>query len=1116
MNILSYQGHLAPGSLLFGYDMNLLEGFVMTYAYCYVRRKNTVMKEGVLSPSKAPLENIQHYAERAGGKDRETIVAWLDGSFPGRSRSISILSEPIPYNANPKLVDFANRNMLCRIDVTALERDGYVESYCKPKGRGEGYPKVDGIDTQEKIPWTTTDVPEKLLFQNIPHYFMTLKDGVVPHKYVRIIGYNQSDEICPVCGEHDKYWVNSVDVFHCPNDHQWFNWLGSDSSLPTEPATITFPKNELESVEWDLGKRTFVYTTRILEERGKYKQGHLYKSPYGCRLLVEEVKTYHKVEQHPFIKELTTEQIAEIGSHPFDVLKLRAVDTCNYNITGIPFWIQKDWLGSGDKASVVHSHFNKAATEGMVHPTGTTTPTVMRLTTSKEHLHYVAALEKLLTDIYTEMIQMRKRVSGITVDISYEKNWLHDEIVDGASVYASVVNDEVVGGSICDESKRLVDTLYLQLIGFAPKHRGKGYGKMLIKTMLAMEKEAKPNLKYADLLVLATNPAKSLYERLGFKPVATEMVATISSAVSAESLILDDGDDAVVMQYTTGTEALITKEHLLQRAAVAVYENGLYCYVPRNTPVYKTGILVPKVDPLEQGKHYRDRAMSNNDSIVAFTEPIGDTKNPALMMLRDTYDLFFIDIMGMAIASAVTIQACVDGKVADSSLHGVMHAHLQKIDWHRATAIDPYCFQNIPHFRLVPYEGRIDPKYIHRVPTATDDRTYYVSDGLVSGFGPYWNTTAQILRNEYNLRLQEIPGDDTDAIVVTQWISKAGPSTIPYDKIESMMKLYTHDPNTKGGHVPPFLLITSNPKRAPHTMETYVLFGNDPYAYPLRTEDQRSRAARMAIVKGIPPDQCKFDTTLSKDMLALKDLSPNTSIEGCDTMTLTASTEALSPGKQKARLAIIAHIVKHMNLMDPDGDNGRRYTELLTKMSDAEFSAFMTRLKEKKEHLHLVAPAFRKNLSVPNLMKASESLGVQIFQRLWLHDPVTGRRFLTKHKYPILVEPVRRAQQFLDKKISIPENDKKIDAMTGQVTGDDRAAGISAPEEHILRTRGLSKTLRELVGVRGGDIAAFGEFKRQIEENGSVQLDTLSTDSRARSGAIVNIFFKAMHLDNNF
>ena len=135
--------------------------------------------------------------------------------------------------------------------------------------------------------------------------------------------------------------------------------------------------------------------------------------------------------------------------------------------------------------------------------------------------------------------------------------------------------------------------------------------------------------------------------------------------------------------------------------------------------------------------------------------------------------------------------------------------------------------------------------------------------------------------------------------------------------------------------------------------------------------------------------------------------------------------------------------------------------------------------------------------------------------RLWLPDPVTGRKFLTNEQYMVIRIPIRRAQQEVDKKLSVPESDVHIDALTGQVTGPDKAGSISTVEMRALHTRGLGTVLQEYVRVRGGDLTAYGDFKRQLEETGEVSMAQLDPTTRSRSSVITGVLFRSILLDNN-
>ena len=88
--------------------------------------------------------------------------------------------------------------------------------------------------------------------------------------------------------------------------------------------------------------------------------------------------------------------------------------------------------------------------------------------------------------------------------------------------------------------------------------------------------------------------------------------------------------------------------------------------------------------------------------------------------------------------------------------------------------------------------------------------------------------------------------------------------------------------------------------------------------------------------------------------------------------------------------------------------------------------------------------------------------------------------------------------------------------MTGQVTGDSKACAVTNPEIHIMQARNLDASLYEYVNVRGGNIANYAEFKRSLEETGTVSLKSLDGSSRTRVSVVAGILLKGMHLDSNF
>ena len=212
---------------------------------------------------------------------------------------------------------------------------------------------------------------------------------------------------------------------------------------------------------------------------------------------------------------------------------------------------------------------------------------------------------------------------------------------------------------------------------------------------------------------------------------------------------------------------------------------------------------------------------------------------------------------------------------------------------------------------------------------------------------------------------------------------------------------------------------------------------------------------------------------------------------------------------------ILDFICKLCATMEPSGLNSKRYRQIIGQMNDKEFDQFMNYMKEGKWQLHLVAPNMIVNLQNEDLLKACDMIGLDLFQRVWMYDRATGRKYLTDNKYMFVKLPIRRQQQFLDEKISVPDNDRTIDGLTGQVTGDSRACSITNPEIQILAARGLDKTMQELVNIRGGNIHGYSEFRRMLEENGEADLDMIDPNSRTRASVVGGKLLQSMMLDTN-
>ena len=226
------------------------------------------------------------------------------------------------------------------------------------------------------------------------------------------------------------------------------------------------------------------------------------------------------------------------------------------------------------------------------------------------------------------------------------------------------------------------------------------------------------------------------------------------------------------------------------------------------------------------------------------------------------------------------------------------------------------------------------------------------------------------------------------------------------------------------------------------------------------------------------------------------------------------SLEAANDFSSK-RKAIEDKIIKIVNTIDPSKLNENYYKELFSSMDNAKFTKWIDDIRYGVTKLYLFAPNLKVNIRPADALKAAEMLNTPIFEHLYFVDKSTGKKFRTPYKYMVLTLPIRRTRQYLMHKLSVAESDKKLDALTGQITGDDQASGISFPETELLFARGLNHTLTEFLKVRGGDIHAFAAFKQQLEENGSCRTSSLDPNTIPRSAVTMSSILKSMYIDNN-
>ncbi len=217
------------------------------------------------------------------------------------------------------------------------------------------------------------------------------------------------------------------------------------------------------------------------------------------------------------------------------------------------------------------------------------------------------------------------------------------------------------------------------------------------------------------------------------------------------------------------------------------------------------------------------------------------------------------------------------------------------------------------------------------------------------------------------------------------------------------------------------------------------------------------------------------------------------------------------------RKAATQECLKWINEMVPGGQAVKDMEVALNSLSDEDFARFIDRLESEEEIISIAIPNLGKDkLEMERLLELGKKMGHEFFEQLWLTDAKTGVTYLTPEKYLVIDLPLRRQQQLLTKKISIPDNNRHVDELTGQVTGDSHGASLSLPEMQLLRSQGLDRPILELIKPRGGDNKAYRFIARQIIETGTASLDSvMNLGTRPKSTETMGHLLRGMHLSNN-
>lgn len=207
-------------------------------------------------------------------------------------------------------------------------------------------------------------------------------------------------------------------------------------------------------------------------------------------------------------------------------------------------------------------------------------------------------------------------------------------------------------------------------------------------------------------------------------------------------------------------------------------------------------------------------------------------------------------------------------------------------------------------------------------------------------------------------------------------------------------------------------------------------------------------------------------------------------------------------------------IVGWLKKIAPGSVSSALYQKKFEAMDDKAFAKWMEDLDQGRSHLVIISPNFSNTgISIGNNLRYGEELGYKFFQKLRIGKQGDIPEHLTPIEYLVIDLPVRRLSQSLTKKMSVPENSKSIDALTGQVNGKSAAASLSFVEMEMLAGSGLDKTITELYKYRGGDQRGRNAMNAMISRFGKANQETLQHFAGGvTSTRTLKTFLTAMHL----
>lgn len=221
--------------------------------------------------------------------------------------------------------------------------------------------------------------------------------------------------------------------------------------------------------------------------------------------------------------------------------------------------------------------------------------------------------------------------------------------------------------------------------------------------------------------------------------------------------------------------------------------------------------------------------------------------------------------------------------------------------------------------------------------------------------------------------------------------------------------------------------------------------------------------------------------------------------------------------EKRAKMEKLIYDVK--TAIDPTGRNTKKYKELFKNMSDKEFDNFFKELFSNEErYLTLDISDYEIDLTMDNIEKAADVLNIPLFEYVATPYYTMDKNniVVTREKVPVGYCHIKRQEQSVILKNGMSTSISTRNALTQQVTNQDKNGKESDLENFAMVSLGLTNIMKELNGPRADDIKMKQDMLTKISTDGFVSMAELESDPYNKSTLnTVDVFLLGMGIKSD-